>query len=148
MFKTILDKDAYQRAAVAHGDQKRRNGEPYVNHLLRVYKLLCKVGADPETRAAGLLHDVVEDTPVSLEDIRREFGDNVASLVRQCTKLPGGGFQIEDSEAWLIKLCDAFDNCTDTESVDAVSQKAARLHSYNLTKRDLFGIRNLPQGPA
>lgn len=78
---------AYKLAVKAHGDQRRKSGEPYIIHPLWVAIILADLEMDKETIAAGILHDVVEDTKFTEEDIRREFGDEVALLVDGVTKL-------------------------------------------------------------
>ena len=78
---------AYRLASKAHGSQRRKSGEPYIVHPLWVAIILADLEMDKETIASGMLHDVVEDTDVSEEDIRREFGDEVALLVDGVTKL-------------------------------------------------------------
>jgi len=78
---------AYRVAEEAHREQKRNSGEPYINHCLAVANILADLRVPPEVVAAGLLHDTVEDTEVSLDDIRRDFGEVVASLVDGVTKL-------------------------------------------------------------
>ncbi len=78
---------AYEMAERAHEGQFRLSGEPYVEHPLAAAVLLSDLRLDPETLAAALLHDTVEDTQVTLEDVRREFGDSVARLVEGVTKL-------------------------------------------------------------
>ena len=78
---------AYALAKEAHGDQCRKSGEPYIVHPLWVAIILANLEMDKETIAAGMLHDVVEDTKYTEEDIKREFGDEVALLVDGVTKL-------------------------------------------------------------
>jgi GTP pyrophosphokinase len=78
---------AYAVAEQAHTGQARRSGEPYIQHPLAVALLLVDIGMDPDTIAAGLLHDVVEDTNINLERLGEEFGPQVASLVDGVTKL-------------------------------------------------------------
>ena len=78
---------AYAVAERAHTDQTRKTGGPYIQHPLAVAFLLADLGMDPDTIAAGLLHDVVEDTDVDLEILAQEFGPDVASLVDGVTKL-------------------------------------------------------------
>ena len=78
---------AYQTAAEAHKDQKRKSGEPYIIHPLNVAIVLADLELDKETIVAGILHDVVEDTIMKEEDLKREFGDDVALLVDGVTKL-------------------------------------------------------------
>jgi GTP pyrophosphokinase len=78
---------AYDLAEVAHSKQKRASGEPYIQHSLTVAQILADLRLDSATIAAGLLHDVVEDSVVTVEDLRQDFGDEVASLVDGVTKL-------------------------------------------------------------
>ncbi|MBK9007935.1 MAG: bifunctional (p)ppGpp synthetase/guanosine-3',5'-bis(diphosphate) 3'-pyrophosphohydrolase [Anaerolineae bacterium] len=78
---------AYRVAEEAHRDQKRHSGEPYINHCLAVAGILADLKVPSEVIAAALLHDTVEDTPISLGDIRRDFGDTIATLVDGVTKL-------------------------------------------------------------
>ncbi|MFM8427455.1 MAG: RelA/SpoT family protein, partial [Chloroflexota bacterium] len=78
---------AYTFAEEAHREQKRHSGEPYINHCIAVAQILTELKVPAEVVAAGLLHDTVEDTQVSLADIRREFGDVVRLLVDGVTKL-------------------------------------------------------------
>ncbi len=78
---------AYELAKSAHGDQCRKSGEPYIIHPLWVGIILAELEMDKETITAGLLHDVVEDTEYTEEDIKREFGEEVALLVDGVTKL-------------------------------------------------------------
>lgn len=78
---------AYTFAEEAHREQKRHSGEPYINHCIAVSGILTELKVPAEVVAAGLLHDTVEDTSVSLADIRREFGDTVRLLVDGVTKL-------------------------------------------------------------
>jgi GTP pyrophosphokinase len=88
---TLADREliqrAYRVAEEAHREQKRHSGEPYINHCLAVASILADLRVPPEVVAAGLLHDTVEDTTVTLNDIRRDFGDTIAVLVDGVTKL-------------------------------------------------------------
>jgi GTP pyrophosphokinase len=79
--------DAYDLAEAAHMGQERASGEPYLYHCLEVANMLAQLRLDAPTIAAGLLHDVVEDSLVSYEDLRRDFGEEVANLVDGVTKL-------------------------------------------------------------
>ena len=83
---SLIEK-AYQTAAEAHKDQRRKSGEPYIIHPLCVAIILADLEMDKETIAAGLLHDVVEDTICTKEEIEKEFGEDVALLVDGVTKL-------------------------------------------------------------
>ena len=78
---------AYYLAKDSHREQLRKSGEPYIIHPLNVAIILAELEMDKETIAAGLLHDVVEDTDTTLDDIRAEFGEEVAELVDGVTKL-------------------------------------------------------------
>ncbi len=78
---------AYRVAEEAHREQKRHSGEPYINHCVAVASILAELRVPPDVIAAGLLHDTVEDTTVTLADIRRDFGDTITSLVDGVTKL-------------------------------------------------------------
>ncbi len=82
-----LIKQAYAMAKEAHADQRRASGEPYITHSIAVAEKLAELGMDGETIAAGLLHDVPEDTLVSLQDVQAQFGQTVADLVDSVTKL-------------------------------------------------------------
>lgn len=88
---TLADRElilrAYRLAERAHEGQKRASGEPYVNHCLAVASILAELRVPPAVIAAGLLHDTVEDTSVTLEDIERDFGEEIAMLVDGVTKL-------------------------------------------------------------
>ena len=83
---SLIEK-AYRVAADAHKDQKRKSGEPYIIHPLCVAIILAELELDKETIAAGLLHDVLEDTVMTEEQMREEFGDEVLLLVDGVTKL-------------------------------------------------------------
>lgn len=88
---SIVDREfftsAYIFAEKAHKHQKRVSGEPYISHCLAVAAILAEMKVPPEVVVAGLLHDTVEDTPVTLDDIRQEFNDDIAKLVDGVTKL-------------------------------------------------------------
>ena len=122
-----LIRHAYEFSDKAHAGQKRSSGEPFIEHCLEVAFILAELHMDSTTIAAGLVHDVVEDTTFQLEDIRREFGDEVAELVDGVTKLGAVPFrsfeeqQIEyfrkmllgmakDMRVILIKLADRLHN--------------------------------------
>ncbi|MEA3249716.1 MAG: RelA/SpoT family protein [Patescibacteria group bacterium] len=78
---------AFDYAKNAHGDQKRKSGEPYIIHPLATAEILADMELPVPILIAGLLHDVPEDTDVTIEDIRKDFGDDIASMVAGITKL-------------------------------------------------------------
>lgn len=120
-------KSAYELAAKAHASQKRESGEPYIIHPLNVCMNLTKFRADGSSLCAGLLHDVVEDTEYTLEDIENLFGSDVAFLVDGVTKISNLHFNSKDEATnanirrlinslnddvriIIIKLCDRLHN--------------------------------------
>ncbi len=122
-----LIQKAYDLANSAHAGVCRRSGEPYICHPLAVARYLIDLGMDSESVAAALMHDVVEDTQTTIEEIRAQFGDGVAVLVDGVTKLTKIQFSnIEERQAenlrkmllamsqdvrvMIIKLCDRLHN--------------------------------------
>ena len=89
---------AYRYAEQAHSGQKRASGEAYFIHPCAVAQILIELGLDSATVAAAFLHDVIEDTPVTEEDIRRDFGDEVLLLVSGVTKLDKIVFKSREEE--------------------------------------------------
>ena len=78
---------AYQAAKMAHEGQERKSGEPYITHPVAVAEILADIGLDHQTIMAALLHDTVEDTKLSLDTVKKDFGKEVAALVDGVTKL-------------------------------------------------------------
>lgn len=122
-----LIKKAFDLAYDAHSGQKRGSGEPYITHPVAVACKLAKIHLDHETIMAGLLHDVVEDTPVTKEQITKLFGQTTANLVAGVTKLDKLQFNdykeaqvanirkmvlamVQDIRVILIKLADRTHN--------------------------------------
>src|ERR671916_986121 len=118
---------AFHYAAAAHEGQVRRSGEPFVHHPWATAKICAELRLDDQSIAAALLHDVVEDTEADLDDIRLEFGDEIATLVEGVTKLTRTSFQsreqaeaenyrkmivamAQDVRVILIKLADRLHN--------------------------------------
>jgi guanosine-3',5'-bis(diphosphate) 3'-pyrophosphohydrolase len=88
--------EAFVYACAHHGDQRRRSGEEFISHPVGVAKICAGMRLDTETLCAALLHDTVEDTAASLEEVRDAFGEEIASLVDGVTKLTGLTFQSRD----------------------------------------------------
>lgn len=122
----IIEK-AYFFSEKAHEGQIRRSGEPYISHPLNVASILADLHLDIDTIVTGLLHDTVEDTSATLDDIKKEFGDTVAALVDGVTKIGMMNFRNsfdkqgenirkmiiamgKDVRVVLIKLCDRLHN--------------------------------------
>lgn len=90
---------AYLFAEKNHDGQYRKSGEPYIIHAIQVGYILSSLRTGPKTIAAGLLHDVVEDCDVCLDDIKEKFGNEVASLVESVTKI--GALKFKDEKEYL-----------------------------------------------
>ena len=82
-----LIKKAYNYACAHHGDQKRKSGEPYIIHPIQVAYILSTLGLDDATICAALMHDLAEDTDVTIDDIANEFSREIAEMVNGVTKL-------------------------------------------------------------
>jgi len=137
-------------ATLAHHDQKRKyTGQPYIVHPIEVAEIVRSVEHDDEMLAAALLHDVVEDTDVTIEVIRSEFGDNVAELVDDLTDVsqPRDGnrkfrkamdrdhLSQASSRAQTIKLADLISNTADIAVNDPSFAKV-----YFAEKELLLGV--------
>ena len=126
-YNTDMIEKSYRMANDAHKDARRRSGEPYICHPLAVARLVLDLGMDTESIAAALLHDVVEDTPITIDEVKSAFGAEVALLVDGVTKLTKIQFSsIEEQQAenlrkmllamsqdvrvMIIKLCDRLHN--------------------------------------
>jgi len=135
-----LIRRAYHYGEWAHREQVRKSGEPYFTHPVRVSGLIADLKLDTASVCAGLLHDVVEDTLATLDDIRGDFGAEVAELVDGVTKLSKINFASrEDAQAesfrkmvvamardirvLLVKLCDRVDNMRTLEHMKTESQE-------------------------
>jgi GTP pyrophosphokinase len=124
---------AYDLACTAHATQTRGTGDPYISHVVATASILAELYLDDDTIVAGLLHDVPEDTTVSLDTIREQFGEDVAKLVDGVTKLSQLRLGMEQSEAEsLRKMFLAM-----AEEIRVVMIKLAdRLHNM----RTLYGL--------
>ncbi len=129
---------AYVTAEKLHGSQMRKSGDPYITHPLAVTTILAGIGMTEPTLVASLLHDTVEDTPYTLDQLRSEFGDEVAQLVDGVTKLDkvkyGDSAQAEtirkmivamsrDIRVLVIKLADRLHNMRTLRYVPQASQE-------------------------
>ena len=131
---------AYQTAADAHAGQRRLSGEAFIEHPLAVAQILADLRLDTTTLEAGLLHDTVEDTTVSLDTIRTEFGEDIAQIVDGLTKLDKLQFQTRelaqaenvrkmivamagDIRVLLIKLADRLHNMRTLSALAPAKQR-------------------------
>lgn len=89
---------AYETAREAHRDQNRSSGESYINHPLAVARIVADIGLDETSLAAALLHDAVEDTDITLADVERDFGPEVAAIVDGVTKLERLQFDSKEAQ--------------------------------------------------
>lgn len=140
---------AYQLAESSHRDQKRLSGSPYISHPVAVACILVELGMDSESVAAGLLHDVVEDTPISLDQIKKDFGDEIAGLTDGVTKLgriPYSSREIqqaenlrkmliamsEDIRVIIVKLADRLHNMRTIEFMPPQKQRDKALENMEV----------------
>ncbi len=140
---------AYELAAKAHQNQTRSSGEPYITHPVAVAYILLEMGMDTDTICAALLHDVVEDTDTTLEELRKLFGQDVAMLVDGVTKL--GKIPLftkeelqaenvrkilfamsQDIRVIIIKLCDRLHNMRTLQFRPAIKQRNTARETMNI----------------
>jgi GTP diphosphokinase / guanosine-3',5'-bis(diphosphate) 3'-diphosphatase len=127
---------AYQVAAEVHAGQVRKSGDPFITHPLAVAQILAEMGMDPTTIVVGLLHDAVEDTDASLEDLREPFGDEAAEIIDGLTKIAKIGFRsteaaqaenyrkmmvamAQDVRVIIVKLADRLHNMRTLDPLEA-----------------------------
>lgn len=139
---------AYDFAEKAHEGQLRKSGEPYFNHVFSTAINLAELGAETKTIVAGLLHDVIEDTPITEDDIKKEFGEEILSLVNGVTKLGTVRYKgierkvenlrrffvsmAEDLRVLTIKLADRLHNIETLEHVRPDKQKRIALETLEI----------------
>ncbi len=141
--------DAYQFGKKAHDGQLRKSGDPYFDHCFEVAKILANLKMDATTIIAGLLHDVVEDTGVTMEDVREKFGEEVAQLVDGVTKLgdikfksrqekQAGNFRkmllsvAEDIRVIIIKFADRLHNMRTLEYLPPIKQRRIAIETRDV----------------
>lgn len=158
--KTLIKK-ACAFAEKAHEGQLRKSGEPYYNHVFATGINLAILRMDPDTIAAGIMHDVLEDTSITHEEMTKEFGDHITKLVEGVTKLgklrySGAERHVEslrkffiamadDIRVVVIKLCDRLHNVQTLEYVDKAKQKRIALETLEIHARlaDRLGMGRL-----
>jgi len=158
---TSVLKKAFIFAEKAHTGQLRKNGEPYIQHPLHTAYMLAEIRADLATVAAGILHDVPEDTEKTLEDITKEFGPEIASLVKGVTKLGKIKYRgveryrenlkkmflamTSDLRVVFIKFCDRLNNLRTLDALPAEKKRriAAETLEIYAPIAGLLGIERL-----
>ena len=138
--KVDIIRKAYQFAKTAHAGVRRRSGEPYIIHPIAVAHIVCKdIGLGSTSICAALLHDVVEDTDYTVDDIKDLFGEKIAQIVKGLTKISGGVFgdqasaqaenfrkliitMSEDIRVVLIKIADRLHNMRTLDSQSVAKQ--------------------------
>jgi GTP pyrophosphokinase len=158
--KTLIKK-ACTFAEKAHEGQLRKSGEPYYNHVFATGLNLAQLKMDADTIAAGIMHDVLEDTPVTEEEMTAEFGEHITKLVEGVTKLgklryTGAERHVEslrkffiamadDIRVVVIKLCDRLHNIQTLEFVSPDKQKRIALETLEIHARlaDRLGMGRL-----
>jgi len=140
---------AYRASAQAHSGQKRQSGDDFLSHSVAVATILAEQQMDSTTIAAALLHDVVEDSNVSIDEIRRDFGAEVAELVDGLTKLSGLSFRsaeeaqaenyrklllsiAKDARVIIIKLADRLHNMRTLEHLSDEKQRRIALETREI----------------
>ena len=145
--KALIEK-AYTFAKTAHGGQKRKSGEPYFIHVFSTAKNLANLGMSPTVIASGFLHDVLEDTETTEEELTKEFGKEIVSLVKGVTKLGTVKYKgvernvenlikffvsmSEDLRVLVIKLADRLHNIETLEHVRPDKQKRIALETLEI----------------
>ncbi len=143
-----LIRRAYEFALKAHEGQLRKSGEPYFNHVFATAKNLADLGMKAQTIAAGLLHDVIEDTPITEDDIKKEFGEEILNLVNGVTKLGTVRYKgierkvenlrkffvsmAEDLRVLTIKLADRLHNIETLEHIRPDKQKRIAMETLEI----------------
>lgn len=142
-------KEAYEYAANLHSGQTRQSGEPYISHPLNVAYILAEMHADRDTICAGLLHDTLEDTNTTKEDISHDFNQNIANLVDGVTKLSKMNFSskqdqnyantrkiitgiTEDVRIIIIKLADRLHNMRTLQFKSEFKQKENSIETMEI----------------
>ena len=137
---------AYYFADKHHDGQTRKSGQPFMQHCVEVARILAQQRLDSTTVAAGLLHDVLEDTPVTLEEIAAEFGPKIAALTDGVTKIERFRYEsrearqaetyrkmllsmVEDIRVILVKFADRLHNMRTLDHLDPEQQKRTALET-------------------
>ena len=147
--EVTIVKEAYEYANISHSGQTRQSGEPYISHPLNVAYILAEMHADSDTVCAGLLHDTIEDTNITKNDISHDFNQNIANLIDGVTKLSKMNFSskkdqnyantrkiitgiTEDVRIIIIKLADRLHNMRTLQFKSEFKQKENALETMEI----------------
>ncbi|NRA63719.1 MAG: bifunctional (p)ppGpp synthetase/guanosine-3',5'-bis(diphosphate) 3'-pyrophosphohydrolase [Pseudobacteriovorax sp.] len=155
---------AYKYASECHVDQKRRSGEPYITHPLAVATIVTSLKLDTASVVAAILHDTVEDTDATIEDIEEQFGAEVSHLVDGLTKISKIKFRskqeklaenfrkmilamAKDLRVILIKLCDRLHNMRTIGSLDEMKKKRIAQETLDIyaplaNRLGIYGVKS------
>ena len=142
-------KAAYEMAKLAHAGQKRKEGSPYVTHCVAAADIAVDMGLDEDSVIAALLHDLIEDTPLTHADIAKQFGESVANIVEGVTKLTRVQYTSKEDEQMenlrkmlmamskdirviLIKIADRLHNMRTMEYQTAEKQRIKSLETMEI----------------
>ena len=132
---TPLEESALRFAKKNHKAQVRKGSvRPYITHCMEVARILHKNGYSEEIVVAGLLHDTVEDTEVTLEDLRRKYGEEISNLVKYVTEDKSPGLSWEKRKVMYIK------NLTDAPEGSVVVSAADKLHNVTEMLQDWLKV--------
>ena len=150
-----LVNQAYHFALEAHGNQLRKSGEPYIVHPVSVACILVELGMDVDSVITAMLHDVVEDTPVTLEQVSEKFGHSIAAIIDGLTKINKMNFSTreerqaenirkmliamnEDIRVIIIKLADRLNNMRTIDALAGQKLVILRLKPWRFSHRLLI----------
>ncbi len=157
-------REAYEFGAAAHEGQKRKSGEPYISHPVAVADLLADLHMDAQTIVAAILHDVLEDTPMSKDDIAGKFGADVAEIVDGVSKLDQVQFKnraeaqaesfrkmllamVRDIRVIMVKLADRTHNMRTLGAMSpprrrAIARETLEIYAPIANRLGIYGIKN------
>lgn len=157
----MLIEKAYSFAQRAHEGLKRKSGEPYFHHVFETAKTLANIGMDTKTVVAGLLHDTLEDTQITEAQLKKEFGEEIVTLIKGVTKLGKLKYQgherhveslrkffiamVDDIRILIIKLADRLHNVETLQYIRPDKQKRIAIETITIHARlaDRIGLWKL-----
>src|SRR3990172_1494155 len=132
--REALIRSAYEFARVAHREQKRKSGEDYIQHPLGTALNLARIGMGSKTIAAGLLHDIPEDTNVTLKELEEKFGHEISFIVSGITKLGKKKLALETMEVF-VPIANRLGIGELKSKLEDLAFKYLELENYEYTKK-------------